>query len=74
MRERERERETDRQTDREREREREKRREERERDSVENLTMFFLQEANLNSCYIHFYYFMREFDIVASKEFEPLVS
>ena len=28
---------------------------------------------NLNSCYIHFYYFVREYDLVPLKELEPLV-
>ena len=33
-----------------------------------------LQEAHVNSCYKHFYYFVTEFSLVDSKEFEPLVS
>ena len=31
-------------------------------------------EAHVNTCYKHFYYFVTEFDLVAEKEFEPLVS
>ena len=33
-----------------------------------------LQEAHVNSCYKHFYYFVTEFTLVNPKEFEPLVS
>lgn len=29
-------------------------------------------EAHVNACYKHFYYFVKEFDLVVSKEFEPL--
>ena len=32
-----------------------------------DMTKFLLWEANLYSCYIHFYYFVKEFDIVESK-------
>lgn len=32
------------------------------------------QEAHVNACYKHFYYFVREFSLVETKEFEPLVS
>lgn len=32
------------------------------------------QEAHVNACYKHFYYFVTEFSLVESKEFEPLVS
>lgn len=31
-------------------------------------------EAHVNTCYKHFYYFVTEFNLVAEKEFEPLVS
>ena len=31
-------------------------------------------EAHVNTCYKHFYYFVTEFELVSSKEFEPLVS
>lgn len=31
-------------------------------------------EAHCNTCYKHFYYFVKEFDLVNAKEFEPLVS
>jgi len=33
-----------------------------------------LQEAHVNSCYKHFYYFVEEFNLIDAKEFEPLVS
>ncbi|KAG8234966.1 hypothetical protein J437_LFUL010308 [Ladona fulva] len=29
-------------------------------------------EAHVNTCYKHFYYFVKEFDLVSSKELEPL--
>jgi len=29
-------------------------------------------EAHVNTCYKHFYYFVTEFELVSSKEFEPL--
>lgn len=29
-------------------------------------------EAHINTCYKHFYYFVREFDLIAMKELEPL--
>ncbi|KAG1677505.1 MOB kinase activator-like 3 [Nymphon striatum] len=29
-------------------------------------------EAHINTCYKHFYYFVKEFDLVNQKEFEPL--
>ena len=32
------------------------------------------QEAHVNACYKHFYYFVTEFSLVETKEFEPLVS
>ena len=37
---------------------------------------FFLsqQEAHINTCYKHFYYFVIEFNMVDPKELEPLVS
>ena len=38
------------------------------------MTVPTLQEAHVNSCYKHFYYFVLEFNLVDSKEFEPLVS
>lgn len=31
-------------------------------------------EAHVNTCYKHFYFFVTEFELVATKEFEPLVS
>ena len=36
------------------------------------ICLFFLQEAHVNTCYKHFYYFISEFDLVAQKELEPL--
>lgn len=30
------------------------------------------QEAHVNTCYKHFYYFITEFDLVPQKELEPL--
>lgn len=39
-----------------------------------NIYHLSLQEAHVNACYKHFYYFVREFGLVDSKEFEPLVS
>ena len=33
-----------------------------------------LQEAHVNACYKHFYFFVVEFKLMESKEFEPLVS
>ena len=40
------------------------------------LCVYYLhsQEAHINSCYKHFYYFVTEFKLVETKEFEPLVS
>ncbi|KYN27933.1 Mps one binder kinase activator-like 3 [Trachymyrmex cornetzi] len=32
-----------------------------------------LLEAHVNTCYKHFYYFVTEFDLINSKELEPLV-
>ena len=32
------------------------------------------QEAHINTCYKHFYYFVKEFGLIQSKEMEPLVS
>lgn len=29
-------------------------------------------EAHVNTCYKHFYYFVQEFDLISSKELEPL--
>ncbi|RWS12401.1 MOB kinase activator-like 3, partial [Dinothrombium tinctorium] len=29
-------------------------------------------EAHVNTCYKHFYYFVKEFELVSNKEFEPL--
>ena len=37
-------------------------------------TNIILQEAHVNSCYKHFYFFVMEFKLMESKEFEPLVS
>ena len=31
-----------------------------------------LQEAHVNTCYKHYYYFVNEFNLIAPKEFEPL--
>lgn len=31
-------------------------------------------EAHVNTCYKHFYYFVKEFDLIDTKELEPLVS
>lgn len=36
------------------------------------MNFFFLQEAHVNTCYKHFYYFITEFDLVPPKELEPL--
>lgn len=30
-------------------------------------------EAHVNTCYKHFYYFVREFELISVKELEPLV-
>lgn len=30
------------------------------------------QEAHVNTCYKHFYYFVTEFDLLSQKELEPL--
>ena len=51
---------------------------ERRKSSPLTLTLIpspsLLQEAHVNSCYKHFYYFVCEFSLVDPKEFEPLVS
>lgn len=31
-------------------------------------------EAHVNTCYKHFYYFVKEFGLIDTKELEPLVS
>lgn len=31
-------------------------------------------EAHVNTCYKHFYYFVKEFNLIDNKELEPLVS
>lgn len=31
-------------------------------------------EAHVNTCYKHFYYFVKEFNLIDTKELEPLVS
>lgn len=31
-------------------------------------------EAHVNTCYKHFYYFVKEFSLIDTKELEPLVS
>ena len=31
-----------------------------------------LQEKHINTCYKHFYYFVREFNLIGPKELEPL--
>ena len=36
--------------------------------------IFILQEAHVNTCYKHFYFFAVEFKLIESQEFEPLVS
>lgn len=36
------------------------------------VTACLFQEPHVNTCYKHFYYFVREFDLVSSKELEPL--
>lgn len=33
---------------------------------------FELQEAHVNTCYKHFFYFVSEFELVSPKELEPL--
>ena len=38
------------------------------------LMIFILQEAHVNTCYKHFYFFAVEFKLIESQEFEPLVS
>lgn len=38
------------------------------------LLLLLFQEAHINTCYKHFYYFVTEFKLVDPKEFEPLVS
>jgi len=32
------------------------------------------QEAHVNTCYKHFYFFVTEYDLIDKKELEPLVS
>lgn len=32
----------------------------------------YFQEAHVNACYKHFYYFVQEFELISSKELEPL--
>lgn len=32
----------------------------------------FVQEAHVNTCYKHFYYFVQEFELVSQKELDPL--
>lgn len=34
--------------------------------------LLLLQEAHVNTCYKHFYYFVREMDLVSPNELEPL--
>jgi hypothetical protein len=34
--------------------------------------VLWFQEAHVNTCYKHFYYFVTEFDLVSQKELEPL--
>lgn len=34
--------------------------------------LFKLQEAHVNTCYKHFYYFVNEFELISPKELEPL--
>jgi len=36
------------------------------------INVYPFQEPHVNTCYKHFYYFVREFDLVSSKELEPL--
>ena len=36
------------------------------------LIALYFQEAHVNTCYKHFYYFVNEFELVATKELEPL--
>uniref|UniRef100_A0A8D8Y3L2 MOB kinase activator-like 3 n=1 Tax=Cacopsylla melanoneura TaxID=428564 RepID=A0A8D8Y3L2_9HEMI len=40
--------------------------------SMMNICFLFQQEPHVNTCYKHFYYFIREFDLVNVKELEPL--
>lgn len=35
-------------------------------------SVFNPQEAHVNTCYKHFYYFVREFELISPKELEPL--
>lgn len=35
-------------------------------------TYLYFQEAHVNTCYKHFYYFVQEFELVSAKELEPL--
>ena len=35
-------------------------------------TALVLQEKHINTCYKHFYYFVREFNLITPKELEPL--
>lgn len=37
-----------------------------------NVCFALLQEAHVNTCYKHFYYFIQEFDLMSAKELEPL--
>lgn len=37
-----------------------------------HISILYLQEAHVNTCYKHFYYFVQEFELVSAKELEPL--
>lgn len=37
-------------------------------------SFLYPQEAHVNTCYKHFYYFVTEYNLVDKKELEPLVS
>lgn len=42
--------------------------------STYHTSLVFPQEAHVNTCYKHFYYFVTEYNLVDKKELEPLVS
>ena len=41
-------------------------------DTYQVIGFFASQEAHVNTCYKHFYYFVTEFDMLSQKELEPL--
>lgn len=39
---------------------------------IDEFHVFLFQEAHVNTCYKHFYYFVQEFELISPKELEPL--